>query len=64
MNTFHSEIYKITDFLFLFGERLIETESFILELTKRRDKIPVENWRKRIAEFLDEYSERNCNVDV
>lgn len=64
MDTFHSEIYKITDFLFLCGERLIETESFILELTRRRNRTPAENWRKKIEEFLEESRERNCNVDV
>jgi len=64
MNTFHSEIYKIADFLYLFGERLLETESFILEFTKRRTNQNIEDWREKIAEFLEEDNERNCNVDV
>ncbi len=64
MDTFHSEIFKIADFLFFCGERLLETESFILELTRRKKKTSDEDWRKKIKEFLDEYKEYNCQVDV
>ena len=64
MDTFREEIYKMVDFLFLCGERLLETESFILELTKRKTQISTENWRKQIAEYLDEGKDFSCQMDI
>ncbi|MHA1199294.1 MAG: hypothetical protein ACTSQF_08105 [Candidatus Heimdallarchaeaceae archaeon] len=64
MDTFREEIYKIVDFLFLCGERLLETESFILELTKRKTTISEEDWRKQIAEYIDDAKNFSCNVDI
>ncbi|MCE7749031.1 MAG: hypothetical protein GPJ51_11575 [Candidatus Heimdallarchaeota archaeon] len=64
MDTFREEIYKMVDFLFLCGERLLETESFILELTKRKTTISSENWRKQIAEYLDEAKNYSCIIDI
>ena len=64
MDTFREEIYKIVDFLFLCGERLLETESFILELTRRKNIGANNDWRKQIAEFLDEGKNFSCNLDI
>ena len=64
MDTFQNEIYKIADFLFLCGERLLETESFILELTRRRSRGQAEDWRREISEFLDGSKDYKCRVDV
>ena len=64
MSVFIDEIYKIVDFLFLCGERLLETESFILELTKRKNTSSSEEWRKQIAEFLDEGKKYNCYLEI
>lgn len=64
MDTFREEFYKMVDFLFLCGERLLETESFILELTKRKTTISEEDWRKQIAEYLNEAKNYSCNIDI
>jgi len=37
MNSFREEIYKLVFFLFICGERLLETESFIVKMTRRRE---------------------------
>ncbi len=64
MDTFREEIYKMVDFLFLCGERLLETESFILELTRRKNTSSGDNWRKQLAAFLDESKIFSCQMDI
>ena len=64
MDIFREEIYKMIEFLFLCGERLLETESFILELTRRKNINFDEDWRKQIEEFLDEGKKYNCRLEI
>ncbi len=64
MDIFREEIYKMVDFLFLCGERLLETESFILELTRRKNVSFGEDWRKQIEAFLDEGKKYNCRLEI
>ena len=54
----------MVDFLFLCGERMLETDSFILELTRRRSTGSTESWRKQIAEYLDEGKKYSCQIDI
>lgn len=64
MDTFHEEIYKMADLLFLCGDRLIETESFIIELVRRKISTSDNDWRKKIAEFLDEAKEYDFFIEI
>ena len=64
MNDFREEIYKVVDFLFLCGERLLETDSFILEFTRRKKTGFSEDWRKQIEDFLDEGKNFSCVIDI
>ncbi len=64
MDTFREEIYKMVDLLHLCGERLVETESFILELYKRKTSNSVDDWKQQIAEFLDEGKTYVCKLNI
>ena len=64
MDRFQDEIHKIADLLFSNGERILETESFILEFYKSKPSSSVLNWRKIIAEFLVEDHSYVCNIDI
>ena len=64
MDRFQDEIHKIAYLLFSNGERLLETESFILEFYKSKPSSSVLNWRKKIAEFLAEDLSDGCNIDI
>jgi len=64
MDRFQDEIHKIANLLFSNGERILETESFILEFYKSKPSSSVLNWRKKIAEFLVEDHSHGCNIDI
>lgn len=64
MDRFQEEIHKIANLLLSNGERILETESFILEFYKSKPFSSVLNWRKKIAEFLVEDHSYGCNIDI
>ncbi len=64
MDRFQDEIHKIANLLFSNGERILETESFILEFYKSKPSSSELNWRKKIAEFLAEDHSYGCNIDI
>ncbi len=64
MDRFQDEIHKIAYLLFSNGERILETESFILEFCKSKPSSSVLNWRKKIAEFLAEDHSYGFNFDI
>jgi len=64
MDRFQDEIHKIAYLLFSNGERLLETESFIIEFYKSKTSRSDLNWRKKIAEFLAEDHSISFNMDI
>ena len=64
MNRFQKEIYEIAELLFSNEKRIVETDSFILEIYKS-DKIRLgPSWRKEIAKYLSEDQSFSFNMDV
>ena len=64
MNRFQKEIYEIAELLFSNEKRIVETDSFILEIYKS-DKIRLgPSWRKEIAKYLTEDQSFSFNMDV
>ncbi len=64
MDRLQDEIHNIVNLLFSNGERILETDSFILEFYKSKPSSSVLNWRKQIAEFLAEDHSIGCNIDI
>ena len=64
MNRFQKEIYEIAELLFSNGKRIVETDSFILEVYKSEKIRLGPSWRKEIAKFLSEDQSFRFNMDV
>ena len=64
MDSFQDEILRITNLLISNGERLLETESFILEFYRSKKTSSELHWRKKIAEFLAEGHSYGCSLEI
>ena len=64
MDRFREEISEIAILLFSKGDRIFETESFILEITESKNYNSSQDWRKKIAEFLADSKNCFCNVNI
>jgi hypothetical protein len=64
MGSFQDEILDIACLLYSNGERILETESFILEFYKMKTSNSDVNWRKKLASFLEEEYSNGCSLDI
>ncbi len=64
MDRFQNEILEIVGLLYSNGERILETETFILEFYKLKTSNDDANWRKKLAAFLEEGNSYGCSLII
>lgn len=64
MGKFQDEILDIACLLYSNGERILETETFILEFYQLKTSNTDVNWRKKLANFLEEEFSNGCSLDI